>query len=75
MATGRLVARDNFLDGNTFSDSHHVDKEPLVGDAGFGVSLIWRNLKVSYARVLRTREFELQANSQRFGSISLSYIY
>lgn len=74
-ATGRLVARDIFLDGNTFSNSHHVAKEPLVGDAVFGVSLIWRNFKLSYARVLRTREFELQDNSQKFGSVSLSYTY
>ena len=30
--TGRLVGRDIFLDGNTFTDSHDVDKKAAVGD-------------------------------------------
>src|SRR5690606_25458235 len=38
-AEGRAVARDIFLDGNTWKDSRSVDKEPLVADlmAGFGL--------------------------------------
>jgi lipid A 3-O-deacylase len=34
---GRAVARNIFLDGNTFSDSHSVDKKMLVGGAQGGV--------------------------------------
>ena len=33
----RIVIRNIFLDGNTFSDSHSVDKEYIVGDLQFGV--------------------------------------
>lgn len=74
-ASGRLVARDIFLDGNTFSDSHDVEKETLVGDVVLGASMVWRSFKLSYAQVLRTGEFERQHGIQKFGSISLSYTY
>jgi hypothetical protein len=74
-ATGRWVLHDIFLDGNTFSDSHNVDKEELVGDFAFGVCLLWGRFKLSYAQVLRTDEFEAQPDQQQFGSISLSFTY
>ena len=34
---GSAFAHNIFLDGNTFSDSHSVDKEPLVGQAIAGL--------------------------------------
>ncbi len=74
-ATGNLVLRNIFLDGNTFTDSHSVDKRFLVGDLALGVSLIYRRLKLSYMQVLRTREFDQQSNNHEFGSISLSYTF
>ncbi len=73
--SGRLVFRDIFLDGNTFSTSHSIDKKLLVGDFVVGASLIYRKFKLSYAQVLRTSEYERQASGQNFGSISLSYTY
>jgi lipid A 3-O-deacylase len=72
---GRLVFRDIFLDGNTFSNSHQVDKKLLVGDLVIGASLIYKKFKISYAQVLRTKEFDLQSSSQYFGSINISYTY
>jgi hypothetical protein len=74
-ATGRLVLRDIFLDGNTFSHSHGVDKELLVGDFVIGASLVYSKVKVSYAQVLRTEEFRAQHSGHNFGSISISYTY
>jgi lipid A 3-O-deacylase len=73
--SGRLVLRDIFLDGNTFRDSHSVDKEFLVGDVVCGISLIVDSFKVSYAQALRTREFRGQDDDQKFGSITISYTY
>lgn len=69
---GRAVARNIFLDGNTFRDSRRVDKEPLVGDLQFGLVLDWRETRLSYTHVLRTREFEQQRENDGFGVISLS---
>ena len=72
---GRAVARDIFLDGNTFADSHSVDKRRWVADLAAGVSIVYGSLKLSLSRVLRTREFRGQRGNQRFGSIALSYTY
>ena len=69
---GRAVARNIFLDGNTFRDSRSVDKEPLVGDLQFGIALTWRNVRLSYTHVLRTREFETQDEADDFGAFSLT---
>jgi hypothetical protein len=73
--SGRLVLRDIFLDGNTFSDSHSIDKKEWVGDFAIGTSVIYKKFKLSYAQVLRTKEFDGQSSAQNFGSISLSYTY
>lgn len=69
---GRLVARNIFLDGNTFRDSRSVDKYPLVGDLQFGLVLDWASLRLSYTHVLRTREFRTQHDADDFGALSLS---
>lgn len=74
-ADGRAVARDIFLDGNTFADSHSVDKEHFVGDFAFGAALIYRRFKLSFAKVFRSREFMGQPSKHRFGSITLSYTF
>lgn len=70
---GRAVARDVFLDGNTWRDSRSVDRETFVGDAvaGFAVMMPIARLTVTYTA--RTREFETQRESAQFGSASLSF--
>ncbi len=72
---GRWVVRNIFLDGNTFTDSHSVEKEPFVGEAAFGVAGIYQSWKVSFAHVHRTEEFKKQAEPQRYGSVTVSYSY
>ena len=74
-ANGRWVLRDIFLDGNTFSNSHSVDKKSLVGEFIVGSSIVIKNVKLSYAQVFRSKEFKGQNSGQSFGSISLSYTY
>jgi hypothetical protein len=68
----RAVARDLFLDGNTFQSSRRVDKEPLVGEAAFGAALLFPGGRLSYTHVLRTEEFRDQPTPSEFGSLSLS---
>ncbi|UFN50699.1 lipid A deacylase LpxR family protein [Roseomonas sp. OT10] len=69
---GRAIARDIFLDGNTWRDSRSVDKRPLVGDLQAGVAVLWQGMRLAYTQVLRTEEFYGQKGAQSFGSISLS---
>ena len=72
-AEGRYVARNIFLDGNTFADSHSVKKNRWVADLSIGIALIIWRVKFSYTNALRTREFVGQDNNARFGSISASW--
>lgn len=73
---GRAVARDIFLDGNTFRDSHSVDKKPLVGDAQFGVALTLQDFRLAYTHIYRTKEFDGQNGAfEPFGAVTLSYRY
>jgi len=74
-AEGRYVARNIFLDGNTFSSSHSVKKIRWVGDFQAGVAVVFRAVRISYMQVFRTREFEGQPNADRFGAVSISFRY
>lgn len=72
---GRVVARNIFLDGNTWQDSRSVEKEPLVGDAQVGFAVTLGAARLAYTHVFRTREFESQRGTDKFGAISLSIQY
>ena len=74
-ADARLVGRDIFLDGNTFRESHSVNKETLVGDVALGMNFISGQWKFSYAQVWRSREFKRQEHSHEYGSITISYVF
>lgn len=69
---GRYMARNLLLDGNTFENSHSVDRKEWVGDALLGAALTWDRWQLSYTHSWRTEEFEEQDSYHTFGSISLS---
>lgn len=69
---GRAVARNIFLDGNTWRDSHSVDRKWVVADMAAGFSILYKRLKLSYAHVYRTKEFDGQKRGQVFGSLTLA---
>ena len=72
---GRAVARNIFLDGNTFQDSHSVNSKPLVADLSAGAAINHKNTKLSYALVYRTKEFKGQDEGQVFGTVSLNWTF
>lgn len=69
---GRAIARDIFLDGNTFRDSQSVDKKNIVMDGKLGAVAVIGSTRLSFTHVFRTREFYGQPKPDQFGSISLS---
>jgi len=69
---GRAVARNIFLDGNTFADSHDVDKKRFVGDFQVGAAVVWRGVRLAFTHVFRTKEFDGQRRADRYGALSLS---
>ncbi|HDR16659.1 MAG TPA: lipid A deacylase LpxR family protein [Desulfobacteraceae bacterium] len=72
---GQGVLRDILLDGNTFRDSHSVDKKPFVIHFMMGVGILIHRYKISCAYVRQTREYDSQKDKQEFGAVTLSYSF
>jgi hypothetical protein len=70
---GRAQLYTAFLDGNIFHDSHHVDKEPFVGEWRSGLVLVLKRLELAYTHVLRTEDFRKQTVGQTYGSMTIRY--
>jgi lipid A 3-O-deacylase len=71
-AEGRAVARNIFLDGNTFKDSHSVDKNVLVGDIQAGAALTLRRIRLAFTYVFRSEEFVGQRRPDQFAALTFS---
>lgn len=78
----RAVARDIFLDGNTWRDSLSVDKRPVVADLNIGVVLRMpvagprlRGFQLTYTQNYRTKDFYGQLRPDVFGSVGLTFLY
>lgn len=69
---GRAVARNLFLDGNTFAKSYSIDKKPFVADFNAGVAVTIGQTRISYTNVYRTKEFDGQDEASVFGGLSVS---
>ncbi len=74
-AQGRAVARNIFLDGNSFVNSPHVNKKPLVADLVTGAALFWSNsIRLDFTFTQRTNEFYNQTGHvDRFGGVNLTF--
>ncbi len=78
----RAVARDIFLDGNTWRDSLSVDKRPVVADLNRGVALRTplarprlKGLQLTYTQNYRTKEFYGQLQRDVFGSVGITFLF
>ena len=69
---GHAVARNIFLDGNSFRDSPSVDKEIFVGGVQGGIAVTYRDTRISYTHVLRSKEFETQTSDNQYGAFTVS---
>ena len=72
-AETRLVARNMFLDGNSFRSSAHVAKYPAVADGEAGIAVNYRHFRFSYTLVYRTPEYVHQPGADHYGSLALTY--
>jgi len=71
----RAVAHDIFLDGNTFKDSHSVEREVLVADLMSGFAVEYNNIKTTWSYIYQTKQFKTQKDQQIFGALSVSWVY
>ncbi|MCE3231906.1 MAG: Conserved exported protein of unknown function [Rickettsiaceae bacterium] len=69
---GRAVARNIFLDGNTFRDSQSVDKETFVGGLQLGAAISFKDARIAYTHVINTKEFTTQKHHDEFGAVTVS---
>lgn len=69
----RAVARNIFLDGNTFRDGPSVDKENFVGSLQVGVAATYAQTRISYTQVFMNKEYKTQADGSQFGVVTVSY--
>jgi hypothetical protein len=70
---GRLFGRNIFLDGNSFTDSHSVDKNAYVVDIQLGFTVAIPSARLSLMQVFRTPEFEGQPGADSFGVVQLAF--
>ncbi|MBB4312303.1 lipid A deacylase LpxR family protein [Roseospira marina] len=68
----RAVARDIFLDGNTFRDSASVDKKPFVGEAHAGAVVYFNDFRIAYTHVFQTKQFDTQNGLGSHGALSIA---
>lgn len=69
---GRAVARNIFLEGNSFKDSPSVKKEDYIGDVNAGISVTYGRIQTSFTINWRSKEFE-NGSPATFGALSVGY--
>ncbi len=72
---GFVVAHNIFLDGNSFRESHSVDKYPLVGVTTIGFGILISKFQLNYSNSFQTKTFIGQPAGHRFGGFTLSYTF
>jgi hypothetical protein len=72
-ADGRAIARNLFLDGNSFEASRSVQKMNLVGDITYGAALTFNSVRLAFTQVMRSREYKTQGKQDRFGAVDLTF--
>lgn len=72
---GRVVLHDISLDGNTFRESHSVDREVLVADIMAGIAYEKGNFKFTYSYIYRTKQFKTQDYNSIYGALSFSFLF
>ncbi|HEY4124370.1 MAG TPA: lipid A deacylase LpxR family protein [Rhizomicrobium sp.] len=70
---GRAIARNIFLDGNSFVDSRSVTKKPFVGDLQLGAAITLGGTRITFTHVMRTKEFKTQPDGDQFGAVNVSF--
>jgi len=69
----RALARNIFLDGNSFERSRSVSKNPTVIDFQLGAAADFDGFRLSFTHVFRTKEYHGQPSSDQFGAVNLTF--
>ncbi len=69
------VARNIFLDGNTFKSSHRVKKYPFILETEMGFAAVYQRVSLVWRYVTRSPEFEQRSTVNSFASVSIGYTF
>ena len=69
---GNAIARNIFLDGNTFQPSHRVTKYPFTAESEFGVGFQFMPISLVWRFVVRSPDFEENSGFNSFASVGLT---
>ncbi len=70
------IARNIFLDGNTFKDSASVpDRDYFIGEFTAGVGVNIYDVHIALMNTHKTKDFGLDTKGFSFGTIVISYLY
>jgi len=76
VASGSAVGRDIFLDGNTFKESHHVEKETFVSYTGMGFTLRYKNFVFDFIEIYNSKKFKLEkSGGHGVGTMVFSWLF
>lgn len=70
----RALARNIFLDGNSFEASRSVPKKDFVGDLQLGAAIATERWRLSFTHVFRSKEYKGQPRSDQFGAVNLTFL-
>ena len=64
-----FIVRNITLDGNTFTGSPSVPRQPLMAQLGLGLAMHYKMVNLSYAQVVRSRFITNKPERVGYGSI------
>lgn len=67
------IAQDIFLDGNTFTKSHSVEKNNFTIEGYYGFSLKYKDIGIDYLRQHTSKEYKNQKTNSGYGSFQFTY--
>jgi len=70
---GEFVLQNIFLDGNTFKDSHSVDKRNFIAELSAGVAIMKGSFGISMTQSITTKEFDTQRGEDTNAEIRLIF--
>lgn len=71
-----VIAKNIFLDGNTFSDSHSVDKSTMVGHWQYGVAVEYNSWLFKIYQTVQTKVFKEQDKDYHvFGGFQITKLF
>jgi hypothetical protein len=69
----RAVGHNVFLEGSTYADGGHVQRERFGYDLQLGAAMAWPTARLGFSFVRRSREFEGQHRPDQFGQLTVSF--